>query len=90
MIRLVFCKKFRVDLPGLPNPPIPGDLGQDIFETVSEKAWREWQAHQTMLINENRLSLMDPDSRKFLKEEMMRFLSTEDYAKPDGFVPPPS
>jgi Fe-S cluster biosynthesis and repair protein YggX len=90
MTREVFCKKFKTDLPGLSHPPIPGDLGQDIFENVSEQAWREWQAHQTMLINENRLSLMDPDSRKFLKEEMMRFLSTEDYAKPDGFVPPPS
>ena len=90
MTREVFCKKFKTDRPGLSHPPIPGDLGQDIFENVSEQAWREWQAHQTMLINENRLSLMDPDSRKFLKEEMMRFLSTEDYAKPDGFVPPPS
>lgn len=90
MTRIVFCKKFNKELPGLTNQPMPGDIGQDIFENISEQAWKEWQVHQTMLINENRLNLMDSDTRKFLTKEMLGFLSNENYAKPDGFVPPSS
>jgi Fe-S cluster biosynthesis and repair protein YggX len=90
MTRMVFCKKFKEELPGLAIPPLPGATGQEIFETVSEKAWKEWQANQTMLINEHRLSLMDADARKFLTEEMHRFFDNQDYAKPKGYVPPSS
>lgn len=88
MNRMVFCKKFQEELPGLAVPPLPGELGQEIYQTVSEKAWQEWQANQTMLINEHRLSLMDPDARTFLTQEMKRFLANEDYARPEGYVPP--
>ena len=88
MPRFVFCKKFNRELPGLQSPPLPGDLGQKIFDTISEQAWREWQANQTMLINEHRLNLMDAAARKFLTDEMHRFFSNETYAKPDGYTPP--
>ena len=90
MSRTVFCKKYQTELPGLVFPPLPGTLGQEIFESVSEKAWKEWQANQTMLINEHRLSLMDRDAREFLTQEMRRFLDNEDYAKPEGYIPPSS
>ena len=90
MIRLVFCRKYQEKLPGLPVPPVPGAIGQDIFENVSERAWKEWQGNQTMLINEHRLSLMDPDARKFLTQEMLRFFDNKEYAKPEGYVPPAS
>jgi len=90
MTRTVFCKKYQQELPGLAVPPIPGATGLEIYESVSEKAWKEWQANQTMLINENRLSLMDRDARDFLTKEMHRFFANEDYAKPDGYVPPSS
>ena len=56
-----------------PVPPLPSAVGLNIFENISEKAWKEWQNNQTMLINEHRLSLMDPDV-KFLTQEMHRFL----------------
>ncbi len=90
MSRVVFCKKYKEELPGLPVPPLPGTLGQEIYEQVSEKAWKEWQANQTMLINEHRLSLMDRAARDFLTQEMQRFLDNEEYAKPEGYVPPSS
>jgi Fe-S cluster biosynthesis and repair protein YggX len=89
-MRLVFCRKYKQELPGLLTPPLPGHAGKDIYENVSEKAWKEWQANQTMLINEHRLSLMEPDSRKFLMKEMQRFFENEEYAKAEGYVPPPS
>ncbi|MYE23635.1 MAG: oxidative damage protection protein [Gammaproteobacteria bacterium] len=88
MSRTVHCRKYHRDLPGLAAPPMPGKAGQDLFEHVSAKAWGEWQALQTMLINEHHLSLVDPSARKFLREQMGKFLAGEDYERPAGYVPP--
>ncbi|MEO4048923.1 MULTISPECIES: oxidative damage protection protein [unclassified Pseudomonas] len=88
MSRTVHCRKYNEDLPGLDRPPYPGAKGQDIFDNVSKKAWDEWQAHQTMLINERRLNMMNAEDRKFLQAEMDKFLSGQDYAQADGYVPP--
>ncbi len=88
MSRSVFCKKYRQELPGLDAPPLPGAMGQDIFDHVSARAWGEWQHLQTMLINEHRLSMMDPQARRFLREQMGKFLGNEDYQQPAGYVPP--
>ncbi len=90
MSRTVFCRKYKAELPGLAVPPLPGELGQQIYEEISQQAWQEWQANQTMLINEHRLNLMDPVARSFLTGEMERFFDNEDYAKPEGYVPPSS
>ena len=90
MTRVVLCRKYQQELPGLLVPPLPGAIGIDIFENISEKAWKEWQNNQTMLINEHRLSLMDPDARKFLTQEMHRFFDNQQYARPEGYVPPSS
>ncbi|MEK9807002.1 MAG: oxidative damage protection protein, partial [Halieaceae bacterium] len=81
MTRTVFCRKYQQELEGLDRPPLPGAKGQDLFETVSKKAWAEWQAEQTMLINEKHLSLMDPDARKYLQGEMDKFLSGEEHER---------
>ena len=69
-------------------PPMPGAQGQDIFDNVSKKAWEEWMQHQTMLINEKRLSMMDPDDRSYLDEQREKFLSGEEVDKAEGYVPP--
>jgi Fe-S cluster biosynthesis and repair protein YggX len=73
---------------GLKVPPYPGELGQRIFENVSQEAWQQWLAHQTMLINEYRLTPIEPKARKFLEEEMEKFFFGEGSAKPKEFVPP--
>lgn len=90
MSRTVFCRKYQQELEGLPNPPFPGPKGQDIFEHVSAKAWQEWLAHQTMLINEHRLSPINPEHRKYLEQEMEKFFFGEGSAIPEGYVPPGS
>lgn len=87
MSRTVNCRKYREELPGLAAPPLPGAAGEDIFENVSAKAWREWQQVQTMLINENHLSMADREARTYLSEQMRRFLANEDYDRPAGYVP---
>lgn len=87
MKRIVFCKKYSQELPGLDKPPYPGPKGKEIFDTVSKKAWEEWLKHQTMLINEDQMNLTDKTSRNWLKEQMDLFLSNGDYQKPKGFTP---
>ncbi|QQD18726.1 oxidative damage protection protein [Spongiibacter nanhainus] len=88
MTRTVFCRKYQQDLPGLDKPPYPGSKGQDIFDNISKRAWEEWQAHQTMLINEKHLSMVDPSARKYLQQEMEKFFAGSDYDQAEGYVPP--
>ena len=88
MSRTVFCRKYQEELEGLANPPYPGPKGQELFDSVSKKAWEEWQSHQTMLINEKHLNMRDAESRKFLQQEMEKFLSGEDFEQAEGYVPP--
>ena len=84
---MVFCKHFGEELEGLDRPPLPGPKGQKIFDEVSKKAWQAWQAEQTMLINEKQLILMDPEARKYLQDQMDKYLSGENYDRAEGFVP---
>ena len=68
--------------------PLPGEIGQRIYENVSKQAWQEWLAHQTMLINENRLNIRDPEARRFLSAEMEKHFFGGGSEKPAGFVAP--
>ena len=88
MSRMIFCKKYGEELEGLDAPPYPGLKGQEVFDNVSKKAWLDWQGHQTMLINEKHLSLVDPEARKYLQTEMDKYFSGEDYDLAEGYVPP--
>lgn len=86
MSRMIFCKKLGQEMEGLESPPYPGELGKKIYEEISKAAWESWLSHQTMLINEYRLSLIEPKSRQFLKEEMEKFLFGSGSAKPAGYT----
>ncbi|KPY36655.1 oxidative damage protection protein [Pseudomonas syringae] len=88
MTRTVMCRKYKEELPGLERAPYPGTKGEDIFNHVSQKAWADWQKHQTLLINERGLNMMNAEDRKFLQTEMDKFLSGEEYAQAEGYVPP--
>ncbi|MBB5015683.1 oxidative damage protection protein [Rehaibacterium terrae] len=88
MPRTVHCLKHRIDTEGLDFVPWPGALGKRIYEHIGKAAWAEWLAHQTMLINENRLSPLDPKHRAFLEQEMEKFLFEGNAEKPPGYVPP--
>ena len=88
MARTVMCRKYKKELDGLDMPPMPGARGQDLFDNVSKQAWGEWMAHQTMIINEKHLSMMDPETRTYLAEQMQKFLSGDEFDQADGYVPP--
>jgi Fe-S cluster biosynthesis and repair protein YggX len=85
---MVNCVKLGREAEGLARQPYPGELGKRVFENVSKQAWGDWLKHQTMLINENRLSPMDPKARKFLEEQMEQYFFGEGAAMPEGYVPP--
>ena len=88
MSRTVQCVKLGEELDGLDFPPFPGELGEKIYEQVSKEAWKQWLNHQTILINEYRLSSLDPKAQAFLREEMQKFLfGDEDVDLPDAYQP---
>lgn len=87
MSRTVLCRKYKKDLPGLTSAPFPGPAGQDILENISQQAWSEWTEHQTRLINEKHLNMMDGKDRKYLTDQRNKFLTGEDFDQADGYVP---
>jgi Fe-S cluster biosynthesis and repair protein YggX len=86
MSRRVQCVLLKTEAEGLDRPPYPGELGRRIYEQVSKPAWQQWLAHQTMLINEYRLTPIEPRARKFLEEEMEKFFFGEGSSRPEGYV----
>jgi Fe-S cluster biosynthesis and repair protein YggX len=87
MPRKVNCILLGKEAEGLDYAPYPGPLGQRIYDNVSKEAWQRWLAHQTMLINEYRLTPMEPAARKFLETEMEKFFFGGGSEKPKEFVP---
>ena len=88
MSRTVVCRRLKQEMPGLDKPPFPGAKGQDIFEHVSQQAWQDWMEHQTRLINEKHLNMMDMTDRKYLQGQMDKFLAGEEVDQAEGYVPP--
>ncbi len=83
----VFCARLKRHAEGFDHAPWPGPLGERIRAGISREAWGEWLAHQTMLLNENRLSAIDPKARAFLAAEMEKFLFGDGAEKPAGYTP---
>ena len=88
MTRTVQCVILKREAPGLDRPPYPGPLGQRIFENVSREGWSRWIKHQVMLINEYRLTPVDPKARKFLEAEMEKYFFGPGAALPADYKPP--
>lgn len=88
MARMVNCVKLKREAEGLDYPPYPGDLGVRIWQSVSKEAWAKWMETQTRLVNENRLNLADARARKYLAEQMEKFLFEDANVEADGYVPP--
>ena len=87
MTRMIQCQKLGKEAEGFEFAPYPGELGKKIYEHISKEAWQLWLNHQTMLINEYRLSMLDPKARAFLATEMEKFLFGGGSAAPAGYTP---
>lgn len=88
MSRMVHCVKLDKEAEGMDYAPYPGDLGARVYNHISKEAWQLWLRHQTMLLNEYRLTPIDPKHRKFLEEQMEKFLFEGSSQMPEGYVPP--
>ena len=88
MARTVNCIKLGREAEGMDFPPYPGALGQRIFENVSKEAWAAWLKQQTMLVNENRLSLADPQARKYLADQTEAYFFGDGAEQASGYIPP--
>ncbi|SOE48755.1 FIG001341: Probable Fe(2+)-trafficking protein YggX [plant metagenome] len=88
MARTVQCVKLKREAEGLDFPPYPGEMGTRIWQSISKEAWQEWQSVQTRLVNENRLNLADSRARKYLAQQMEKFLFEDSDVEAHGYVPP--
>ena len=90
MSRTVFCQRLQKEADGLDFQLYPGELGKKIFDNICKEAWTEWQKKQTMLINENKLNMMEPVARTFLETQMKGYLFEGKEPDIEGYVPPKS
>ena len=90
MTNMVNCVILGEQAEALDKAPYPGELGQRILENVSKQGWKQWMGKQTILINENRINVVDPKGREFLEQQMERFFFGDGGDTPEGYVPPSS
>jgi len=88
MAHTVFCVKFKKEMPGLEEPPFDNDLGQKVYDNVSQEAWRMWTEHCKMLLNEYRLNPARREDQEVIVKQMEQFFFGEGSAKPKEYVPP--
>ena len=84
---MVKCVRFHKELPGLDEPPWTGELGQRIYDHVSQEAWNEWLNHLRMLINEYRLVPSTKEAQEFIASQMEQFFFGGGSAQVPGYVP---
>ena len=85
MTRMIHCLKLQKEAEGFDVPPYPGELGKQIYQSISKEAWQLWLSRQTMFINEYRLNMMDAKAREFLAQEMEKFLFGGEDHLPPGY-----
>ena len=87
MTHMVHCIKLGKEAPGMKFPPLPNELGKRIYDNVSQEAWDGWLRYQTMIINENRLSLADPRAREYISQQMENYFCGEGADQISGYTP---
>ncbi len=85
--RMVKCVLLKKELPGLQEPPWPGELGKRIYENISQEAWDLWEDRLRMIINEYRLNLGSPQAQQLIEEQMQAFFFGQDAGLPPGYSP---
>lgn len=72
--RMVKCVKLGKELPGLAEPPWPGELGKRIYENVSAQAWKMWEDRMRMILNEYHLMPWQKEAQDMMAKAMEEFL----------------
>ncbi len=84
---MVKCVKLGKELPGLDEPPWSGELGQRIYDNVSQDAWKLWLEYLKMIINEYRLSPATKEAQDIIAQQMEKFFFGEGAQLPPNYVP---
>jgi Fe-S cluster biosynthesis and repair protein YggX len=87
MSRIVFCQNLQKEAEGLGFQLYPGEVGKRIFDNICKEAWGHWQKKQTMLINEKKMNMMNPDDRAFLEAAMVAYLFDGKEPEIEGYTP---
>ena len=90
MARMVNCVKLGREAEGLEKPPLKGEIGQKVFDSVSAEAWRMWLEHSKMLVNEYRLDLMSEAGQRLWMSELEKYFWGEGAQLPPDYQPPAS
>ena len=88
MSRMVTCVKLGKELPGIVYKPFDNELGQKIYDSVSQDAWKLWLEHSKMIVNEYRLDLVSPQGQKVWMDQLEKYFFGEGSALPPDFVAP--
>jgi len=86
--RIVHCIKLDKDLPGLTKPPIMGEVGEKVYESVSKEAFKMFLEHFKMVVNEYRLDLSSPSTDKIFEDQMQDYFFGAGMKLPEEYVPP--
>lgn len=87
-VRMVDCVKLGRRLPGLDEPPWPGELGRRIHDHVSAEAWALWEERMKMILNEYRLMPFQKEAQELVQKHMEDFFFGAGASLPPGYVPP--
>jgi Fe-S cluster biosynthesis and repair protein YggX len=87
MSRTVKCVKYGRELPGLNKPPMKGELGQRIYENVSQAGWDLWLQQLTIIINHYGLNMADPRAQEFIQYQLEEFFFGEGAQLPEEWIP---
>ena len=87
MSRTIFCQNQQQDDDGLDYQLYPGEIGKRIYDHIGKQAWGNWQKKQTMLINEKKMNMMNPDDRAFLEQAMVAYLFEGKEPEIEGYTP---
>ena len=89
MARTVQCIKLGREAEGLDYPPVSRRARQaHLREHHRRRHGQAWLKHQTMLVNENRLSLADLRARKYVADRWRGHFFGGGADQAAGYVPP--
>lgn len=76
--RMVFCKKLKQELPGLPFRPFTDAFGQELYDNVSLQAWQMWIKESPRYINTYGVDLQTDKGKEFLRQQMRLYFGFDD------------
>jgi len=75
---MVMCRMLKKELPGLKRPPFKNELGQRLYNEISQEAWDQWLQESVRIINTYRVDLVDPAGQQFMFRQIAIYFGYEE------------